>query len=210
MSRLLYAFTLALILPISAQATSTASIINTSCSGSLTSSLIDGASFACAGNLTLDGGFITSDSVINISADGDLFLDNLTLTAPNISLSVQTGAMIIGSNMFINADSNVTVSNLFMIKDETPAIKEDSGGNVIIFSDAGNLDLTAGTLPSRKFYTVDLVGSIELRPVSGFININFDPSAPSQIVLTPVPEPSTYLMVLLGIGFITYRRQFKH
>lgn len=162
-------------LPLSANAISTASIVITSCSGDLTTSLLDNASFACSGNFTLDGGFVTSDSLINISADGELFLDNLTFTAPNITFSALSG-MAIGKGVVFNSGSITLVS---------------SGGAVNVL----------GTV------NVPAVGNIVLNQDPYFVinpggNINLGSGAPITVttpVLTAVPEPSTYAMMLFGI-----------
>jgi PEP-CTERM motif len=183
MNRLLYTLCLAAAIPISVHAESTASIVNTNCSGSLTSSLTDGASFACAGNLTLNGGFITSDSMINISADGDLFLDNINLNAPNIYLSNLSGLLSIGSSAIIQASSMIVInSNLINIAQgaKTEVLKNDK----VVLTPNTNL-------------VINLGGDINFK--SGEFSIQ-----------APVPEPSTYLMVLLGLGLITYRRKFRH
>ena len=183
MNRLLYALCLAAIFPISAHATSVASIINTSCSGSLTSSLVDGASFSCAGNLTLDGGFITSDSLINISADGDFFLDNLNLNAPNIFLSNLSGLLNIGSSAIIQASSMISINSNY--------INIAQGAKTEILKD-GKVVLT----PSTNLIT-NVGGDINL--TSGQFSLQ-----------APVPEPSTNLMLLLGLGLIMYRHKYKH
>lgn len=117
MSRLLCALYFLALFPFAANATSisSSSIVNSNCTGTLTSSLLDGASFACAGNFTLDGGSITSDSVINISADGDLFLDNLTLTAPNVTFSSIYGGLEIGSGVIVNANYSLLTANYIFI-----------------------------------------------------------------------------------------------
>jgi hypothetical protein len=115
MSRLLCALCLLAFLPITANATSTASITSTNCSGSLTTSLLDGASFACAGNLTLDGGFVTSDSLINISADGDLFVNNLVFTSPNVTFTALSGTIEIGSGFVVNANSAILTASIINI-----------------------------------------------------------------------------------------------
>ncbi len=182
MHRLAYTLCLVAILPISAYAKSTASIINTNCSGSLTSSLIDGASFSCAGNLTLDGGFISSDSVINISADGDLFLDNLNLNAPIISISNLSGLLNVGSSAVIQASSMILINSEY--------INIAQGAKTEILKD-GKVVLT----PSTNLVT-NVGGDINL--TSGQFSLQ-----------APVPEPSTYLMALLGLGLIVYRRQLR-
>jgi filamentous hemagglutinin family protein len=53
-------------------------------------------------------------------------------------------------------------------------------------------------------------GSIVIASVSGGLTTTGNNFYISPTVLSAVPEPSTYLMVLLGLALITYRRQFKH
>lgn len=159
MCRLFCALCFLALFPFVAGATSISSsnIVNSNCSGILTSSLLDGASFACAGNFTLDGGSITSDSVINISADGDLFLDNLTFTAPNISVSGLTGVTM-GSNVVLNASSAITVASgkssvptviiqaptLPIVKWSYLDILQGGGGAVVTIGDGGDMGAGSG------------------------------------------------------------------
>ena len=171
-------------LPISANAISTSSITNTNCSGNLTTSLLGGVSFACAGNLTLDGGLVTSDLLINISADGDLFLDNLTFTAPNVSFSVLSGMMTIGGSVVINGSSVNLVSNGGAVN-VLGSVNINSGGNITLNQDS-NLVINPG-------------GNLNLGP-GATINVKTP-------ILTAVPEPNTYAMMFLGLlGLIGFSR----
>ena len=171
-------------LPLSANAISTASIVNTGCSGDLTTSLLDNASFACAGNLKLDGGFVTSDSLINISADGDLFLDNLIFTAPNVSFSVLSGMMTIGGSVVINGSSVNLISNGGAVN-VLGAFNINSGANITLNQDP-NLVINPG-------------GNLNLGP-GATINVKTP-------ILTAVPEPNTYAMMFLGLlGLIGFSR----
>lgn len=183
MLRQLFITCLMAVLPIAAHATSTASIINTSCSGSLTSSLVDGASFACAGNLTLDGGFITSDSDINISADGDLFIDNINLMASNIYLSNLSGLLNIGSSAIIQASSMIVI-NSSLINIAQGAKVEVLKNDKVVLTPNTNL-------------VINLGGDINLK--SGESSIQ-----------SPVPEPTTYAMILLGLSLIAFKRRTNH
>ncbi|MDP3088486.1 MAG: PEP-CTERM sorting domain-containing protein [Methylotenera sp.] len=225
---------LVLILPISAHATSTASIINTDCSSTLTRSLIDGASFACAGNLTLDGGFITSDSLINISADGDLFIDNLTLTAPNVTFSVLTGMLTIGSAFVVNRptalsqvsrDSILTWSkfnigqsaivNFIHWQTSKTTLSRVLGTNqtpsgILTIGSGGSisLDKTIGVTLLPNITSLTPGGSIVIGS-GGLITTGGGSNNP-QVVLSAVPEPSTYAMILFGLSFIAFKRKTNH
>ncbi len=216
MLRILCALLIFGFLPNSANAISTASIVNTSCSGDLTSSLLNGASFTCSGNFTLDGGTVTSDSLINISSTGDLFLDNLILTAPNVSFSVLSGILTLGSGVLINANSTVLSSNNSIIVAQSALINifPGSNNNVVAgtgFPLGGGLNLSAGvTLSTGAGGSGNVFTNGTNLPVAGGtillgsgglglqINSSGDPYAPA-IVLAAVPEPSTYAMMLFGI-----------
>lgn len=184
MLRKLYALCFLVFLPFSANAISTSSITNTNCSGNLTTSLLGGASFVCAGNLMLDGGLVTSDLLINISTDGDLFLDNITFTAPNVSFSVLSGMMTIGGGVVINGSSVNLVSNGGAVN-VLGAVNINSGGNITLNQDP-NLVINPG-------------GNLNLG-LGATINVKTP-------ILTAVPEPSTYAMLFLGLlGLIGFSR----
>lgn len=207
MSRLLCTLCLMAFLPIVANATSTSSITNTSCSGSLTTSLLDGASFACAGNLTLDGGFITSDSLINISADGDLFLDNLTFTAPKVTFSVLTGALTIGSGIIVNTTTAIIQNTTKAVVTWNELNIPQGSGAVLTIGDGKDLKVSPGSgyvlnlgsnTPVVGGTLIIGSGSSALITTGVFVN---DPA----FSVAAVPEPSTYAMMLLGL--IALRRR---
>ncbi len=208
MSRLFCALCFLALFPFTANATSSSSIVNTSCSGTLTTSLLDGASFACAGNFILDGGSITSDSVINIAADGDFFLDNLTLAAPNISLSVLNGMLKMGSNVILNAGANLTVMGgnavpIAIVQSTPKAIISWANFDVTLNPGAA-VSFNAG---SANSVVLNRVGGGALSLISGNIsNSSLEINGPVLDVIA-VPEPSTYAMVLLGLGLIAFRRR---
>ena len=216
-------------LPLSANAISTASIVNTGCSGDLTTSL-DNASFACAGSLKLDGGFVTSDSLINISADGDLFLDNLIFTAPNVSFSVLSGILTLGSGVLINANSTVLSSNNSIIVAQGALINILPGSNNNVVAGTGfplgggRLNLSTGgiasnanpILPSSSNGIISLSnkngvifpqngntpitgGVLSVGSGSGGLITLGSSSSGTLFTVTSVPEPSTYAMMLFGI-----------
>lgn len=207
-------------LPISANAISTSSITNTNCSGNLTTSLLGGVSFVCAGNLTLDGGLVTSDLLINISADGDLFLDNLTFTAPNVSFSVLSGMMTLNSSVVLNSNSIILTGDvkvnqgvLFNVNAGNGAdyslstiVPLNAGGT--IFTGAGG-DLYFGVGSGYNLIprtNLPVVGGTLVLGSGGIFTTGGNPYSPATL-LTAVPEPSTYAMMLAGIlGLISFRR----
>lgn len=196
-------------LPALANATSAASITNASCSDSLTTSLLDGASFACVGNLTLDGGFVTSDSVINISATGDLFVDNLTFTAPNVTFSVLTGMLTIGSAVVVNTsaaivqgsrDSILSWSKFNIPQGSSGTVLTIGGGDLKVGAGSGHV-LNPGNNTPVIGGTLTIIGSGNITTTGSIGN-------GSLINVTAVPEPSTYAMMLAGVlGLICLRRR---
>jgi hypothetical protein len=94
-------------------------------------------------------------------------------------------------------------------------IPKNSGavsGAVISVSDGRNLGLKvdAGDLIKSISDKQVVGGEIVIGSGSGELVTTGNNTYVPSISLSAVPEPSTYLMVLLGLGFITYRRQFKH
>lgn len=78
-----------------------------SCSGTSTQSFLDVLSFTCAGDLSLDGGSISANTSILLSAEGALSLNNLTLTSQDISLMGGTSVWL---GVDINATNSVNIS----------------------------------------------------------------------------------------------------
>ena len=207
MSRLLCVFCLIAFLPIVANAASTSSITNTSCSGSLTTSLQEGASFACAGNLTLDGGFITSDSLINISADGDLFLDNLTFTAPNVTFSVLTGALTIGNGIIVNTTTTIIQNTTKAVVTWNELNMPQGSGAVLTIGDGKDLKVSPGSgyVLNLGSNTPVVGGTLIIGSgVGALVTTGVVINEPALSVAA-VPEPSTYAMMLLGL--IALRRR---
>jgi len=199
MSRILCALCLVVLLPAVAKAATTSNIINTDCSGVLTTTFDSGASLACSGNLTLDGGFVTSDSSISIFADGDLSFHNLIFTAPDVSFSTLFGSIKIGNGVVVNY-SGVVPKPVFDIPQKARVFILGAGGNISIGKKSGVTDQST------------TVGGIVLRSDSGSVELvtgSYNPSI-APVLLSAIPEPSTYLMLLLGLGLIAIRRTSNH
>ncbi|MDI1299379.1 PEP-CTERM sorting domain-containing protein [Methylotenera sp.] len=239
MSRLLCVFCFLALLPFAANATSIslASIVNTNCSGTLTSSLLNGASFSCAGNLILNGGSITSDSVINISADGDLFLDNLYLAAPSVNFSNSSGVLIVGNGVVINTtvlvNQNIPkpilqLSDFKLSQDEIVSFNLGATGSAGLISVGSNetnsVALGVGANFGKLFLTnangvvypiahnPQIVGGALVLGTVGGNNLvatqgDMMLSASPLLLVSSIPEPKTYALMLLGIGLISLRQR---
>lgn len=208
MFRLICALFVLAPLPIFANATS--SITTESCSSELASSLLNGASFACSGNLVLSGGFVTSDSLIDINATGDLFLDNISLTAPNISLSVLAGVLKMGGNVILSAGSSiaVTVGNMLTqvnIGQRDPKLILSRHNFAIPLGSGSLIEFNAGSGSSA---VLNRVGGGHLTLISGELRQTDIASVNTLLSVTSVPEPTTYAMLLAGmLALVLFRRR---
>jgi PEP-CTERM motif len=153
MFRLLFIL-IALTLNPVAHATSNASFASMSCSGTLTSSLVSDASYICAGNLSVIGGSIISDSKVLLKSDGMLFLDNISLNAPFIELLALNGGVTFGSNVILSASSSLTV-----ISGIPPAVGDITQPVMIKtpLLKGGNIALTP-SVPEPESYAMILLG----------------------------------------------------
>jgi PEP-CTERM motif len=203
------------VLPVVANAAATSSIGTTNCVGDFSVSLLGDATFSCSGSLTMTGGTVTSDSLISIVSNGDLFLDNLSFTAPNISFSVLSGLMTIGSGVVFNGSSVTLASNGGPVNGRTfplgGSISSDPNAGSIVLGAGRTTNLGAGSgyvfTPSTNLPAAG--GTLVLGSGSGGLIINavVDPFPPA-IVLAAVPEPSTYALMFAGIlGLLSIRRK---
>jgi hypothetical protein len=210
MFRLICALFVLAPLPIFANATSTSSITTATCSSELASSLLNGASFACSGNLVLSGGFVTSDSLIDINATGDLFLDNISLTAPNISLSVLAGVLKMGGNVIFSAGSSVVVTGGNTL---TPVNIGQLAPKLILSRDNLAIPLGSGSVieinaGSGSSAVLNRVGGGHLTLVSGELRQTDIASVNTLSAVTSVPEPTTYAMLFSGmLALVLLRRR---
>lgn len=193
MRRLLVVLAIALGFPSSASANATAMVSLMNCSGDLTVSLLDAASFSCTGSLSLSGGAIFAESRVEISADGALWLDNLSIAAPFVEL-VSLDRIAIGQGVIINASSSTG-----------GAVTIRSGGNISLvdsapwpnrFSAGGSISLGLGEHGAR----IPLPGGDVLiaigQPIAAGAGV-FD-----GVIVSSIPEPEPYAMLLAGIGLV--------
>lgn len=198
-------------LPLASHATAQISLTSMNCSGDMALSSGSGISLSCAGNLNLAGGWLKSDSQISLFANGDLTLDNLSLYAPEISLSSLTGNITIGSNALFETTHNATVPSGTINIDRWMPNQVIEWQNFAIGLNPGGVITVGGgdasgtnhipqqpVLSIKTTQSVLLANASQIRPISG-ANIN----------VSAVPEPDGYMMMLAGLGLMAYRRKAK-
>jgi hypothetical protein len=206
MGRYAALFSLMAALPVAAHANAVINLASTSCSGALSISSLAGASLSCAGNLTLNGGWIDSDDSIFIRAEGDLLLENLNLKAPEISFSTIQGNLQIASTVSIKAVQ----------------IDGKSGGQVVInqgtvhpiiewkpfdvtLNPGGLIHFNMPDANSRVLNRIQGNGQIVIN--AGHVKITSAIVPNNPIAVSSVPEASRSAMLLLGLGLLALRRR---
>jgi hypothetical protein len=165
----------ALLLSASVHAASTASIGSISCSGSQSFiDLTNGANLSCDGNFSLIGGSINSETAITISAFGDLFLDNLTISAPLVNLTTRSGVLTFSNGVSILSSGTI---NIDTGNTTPPRIALTPGATLTL---PGRTNGTGGTI------TLSPGGNIDLR------------SGGRLTLVSSVPEPDSYWSMLCG------------
>lgn len=204
-------------LPLASHASAQISLANTNCSGDMALSSDSGITFNCTGNLSLDGGWLTSDSPISLLASGDLTLNNLRLYAPAISLSSLTGSLTIGSNVLFDATHTAVLTGGATPVDRwspRPVIAWQSfeiglnPGSVISVSSSNS-----NPINQTMIHRPALAGSLVLTAAQSQMLIH-----ESRITLTnnagmnvsAVPEPDGYMLMLAGLGLLACRRKSKN
>ncbi|WP_024930256.1 PEP-CTERM sorting domain-containing protein [Methylophilus sp. OH31] len=201
-------------LPLASHASAEISLASTSCSGDMTLSSGSGISLACTGNLSLDGGWLKSDSLISLFARGDLTLNNLSLYAPEITLSNLTGTLTIGSNVLLDITPAVA-SGAINISSGLPKPviawqSFDIGLNpgAIITVGTGNASVINRVMGHRP----DLAGSLSLTSAQSQLSLNasrLNLINSAGINVSAVPEPDSYMLLLTGLGLMACRRKAK-
>jgi len=203
-------------MPLASHASAQISLASTSCSGDMALSSGSGISFSCTGNLSLDGGWLKSDSQISLFASGDLTLNNLSLYAPEISLSTLTGNLTIGSNVLFDiTHTPVLTSGAIHINSWLPR-------PVIAWQDV-DIGLQPGAVISVSTHSADAIkqtadhrpalsGHLVLSPAQSQMFIHesrISLANNAGINVSAVPEPDGYMMVLAGLGLMACRRKAK-
>lgn len=143
-----------------ANATSTASFTSMSCSGNLSSSLAGDASYVCAGDLSVIGGNIISDSKILLQADGNLFMGNISLDAPIVELTSLNGATTFGNDVFISSTINTTINSgglPFIVNSDPIIIHGPVISGKVTLMPGGDITLTP-SVPEPNSYLLMMIG----------------------------------------------------
>ncbi|MDX1914794.1 MAG: PEP-CTERM sorting domain-containing protein [Methylophilus sp.] len=199
------AYLVASLAPLIASANVSAVSPSFSCSRNLTVSFENGYQASCDGDFLFTDGILQNDTFIRLIAGGILDVGvNASLIAPNISLS--------GSNVILNG------------------VLEAAGGNISISAssslivgttaklDVGNVNTLIGNLGSEGSGAVISTGDIFItNPTKPALIIGLSDALPvnagGDITLVgSVPEPSVYLLLLLGltsVGFVSRKQCTK-
>lgn len=188
---------LSLLTPWCAQATQTIDQSTIDCSDSLTLLTQDNVTAQCTGNMRITGGTWTSDTLISLSATGDLSLFGVTLLAPTISL--------VGHQILMDGGS--TLAGDPAIGDGAITLRTPTTG------DGGGIQVVAGA--SIQVGAHEVLSSATLASISqgGVIAIRADHhgltvegmSSGGSASTSPVPEPGTWALALTGLAGLMLR-----
>lgn len=169
---------LSLVFPLVSQASTAFNIQEIACTGELSSS---GQSLLCGGDLSLNGGNIYSDHSIAIKAGGNIFLANLDIHV--FSLSLTGGNVIFGDDVRIDARyiSAIGLDNAQGNIDTSPGIYIYVGERTPV--DWGGAPGGIGLSPGANIV------------VGGMPPVFWGGGA----IPLPVPEPTTYSAMLVGL-----------
>lgn len=188
---------LSLSTPCWAQATQLIDQSTLDCSESLTLLTQDNLTAQCTGNLSITGGTWTSDTLISLSATGDLSLFGVTLRAPNIS--------VVGNLVLMDGDSTLAGDPAIgdgAITLRTPTT-EDAGGIQVI----AGASIQVGAhevLSSATLASIGQGGVIAIRADHRGLTLEGMGSGGSPST-SPVPEPGTWALALAGLAGLMLR-----
>lgn len=185
--------TLGLLAPWCAQATQLIDQSTINCSESLTLQTLESLTAQCTGNMSIVGGTWTSDTLISLIASGDLFLDGVTMLAPNIT--------IVGQQVTVGGSFNATSGHIDI---HTSAPEADGSVKLTqeVHLQAGHVVLWSGTGPvGADVRLVSLWGDRDgLSDGTGL-------SDPDSTL--PVPEPSAAALALIGLATLAWAGRRK-
>ena len=175
MVRYISLFCVSIVLSVQTNAASVALIDVTQCSGVLTSSLTDDAIFSCSGNLSLIGGSIDSSSKVIISANGDIYLDNIQITAPHVDVTASQGQVTVSNNVSFSTNVFFTANPSLVNVSTGGSLTIGTGGNIHQVTDGFTLlPITSGSsIHPGSYGTIITVAPIPLSSASLFLLSSF-------------------------------------
>ena len=178
-----------------------------SCSSNLVVSIDNGYSASCDGDLSFTDGVLKNIRSISLSAGGFLNIGaNASLYAPVINLyspniHINTGAIF--DTAYFNASLiSLDAGKRGLVVSDTPRL--------ITVTEAGaSVDLGSNTQPSGTLSNIEnnAGGTLVIRsPAVEITNSVLNPN-PTLTIVSSVPEPSIYALMVLGLAAIGLRRK---
>lgn len=193
-----------------------------SCSSNLVVSLDSGYKASCDGDFSFTDGVLQNDTSINLTANGFLSIgENAKLSAPIINLNStdiivsgilgapngivnlgSTGSTVLTNTAQVNVGSQIILTNQIEIKTKPQLIVN---WEQLQITPGDSINIKSNTNTSTVVIN-QIGGAIVLGSNSG---ISVTQALISQGLITQVPEPSTYAMMLLGLASIGISRKSK-
>ena len=184
-------------------------LINTSNAFALTSSGTDGA--------------LVLNSVLNINASNNQVF-NYTLVDLQAGSTLKFSGLNSGDTVFILGTSDITLGGIINLPSNTSFTFETSGnihfGGSLLTSNSNVSFISNSFQTSSNSLISDIGGSVSIAAnsfidINGTINVLTDPTQNlgnggdinirNLPPLTPIPEPSSYLLLTLGLLALTFR-----
>ena len=170
------------------------------CSDSLTLLTQDNLTAQCTGNMSITGGTWTSDTLISLSATGNLSLWDVTFLAPSIA--------VVGNQILVDTGSPLALAGPSVIDPGEISVLTttagDGGGNIRLRAGAsiqvGALDalFPASTISIRQGGVIAITADHSGLTVEGM-------SSGGSASTSPVPEPGTWALALTGLAGLMLR-----
>lgn len=184
-------------------------LINTSNAFALTSSGTDGA--------------LVLNSALNLNASNNQVF-NYTVVDLQVGSTLDFSGLNSGDSVFILGTSDITLGGIINLPSNTSFTFETSGniylGGSVLTSNSNVSFISNSFQSSSNSLISDIGGSVSIATnnftvINGTINVLTDPSQSlgnggdinikNPFLLTPIPEPSSYLLLTLGLLALIYR-----
>lgn len=169
------------------------------CSESLTLLTQDNLTAQCTGNMSITGGTWTSDTLISLSATGNLSMWDVTFLAPSIA--------VVGNQILVDGGSTLALAADPTIGDGAITLRTSTTG------DGGGIQLVAGAsiqvgpheaLSPERLASIGQGGVIAITADHSGLTVEGMSSGGSAST-SPVPEPGTWALALAGLAGLMLR-----